>query len=145
MNLRLTKDFVFEMAHALPAYDGLCSNIHGHSYHLSLTIEGSPITDPSSPHCGMVLDFRQMKHIVEETILSLFDHALVLPSDAPYNVEGSLRIVRTPFQPTTENLLLYFARLLEQRFADDDALPPSARLYSLRLSETATSTAELFW
>lgn len=145
MKLRLTKHFSFEMAHALPAYDGLCSNIHGHSYKLALTIEGPANADPTSPHCGMVVDFRKMKTVVEETILSRFDHTLVLPEDSPYKVDGPLRIICTPFQPTTENLLAYFAQLLEQRFASDDSLPPEVKLFSLRLSETETSTAELFW
>ena len=145
MKLRLTKHFSFEMAHALPAYDGLCCNIHGHSYKLSLTIEGPTNADPSSPHCGMVVDFRKMKKAVEDAIISHFDHALVLPKDSPYKVEGPQRIIYTPFQPTTENLLAYFAQLLEQYFVSDNSLPPDVKLFSLRLSETESSTAELFW
>ena len=47
--IRLTKEFSFEMAHFLPGYDGLCSNVHGHSYLLHVTVAGSPSDDPSSP------------------------------------------------------------------------------------------------
>ncbi|MEE1119435.1 MAG: 6-carboxytetrahydropterin synthase, partial [Bacteroidales bacterium] len=32
MKLRLTKEFRFEMSHALDEYQGLCRNLHGHSY-----------------------------------------------------------------------------------------------------------------
>ena len=38
--IRITKAFKFEMAHALYGYDGLCKNIHGHSYRLWVTIRG---------------------------------------------------------------------------------------------------------
>ena len=38
--VRITKAFKFEMAHALHGYDGLCKNIHGHSYRLWVTIRG---------------------------------------------------------------------------------------------------------
>lgn len=37
--IRLTKEFKFEMAHALPGYDGPCRHIHGHSYELYVTIK----------------------------------------------------------------------------------------------------------
>lgn len=40
MKMLLTKKFVFEMAHALDGYDGKCANLHGHSYHLEVTVEG---------------------------------------------------------------------------------------------------------
>ena len=39
--IRVTKEFDFEMAHALWNYDGACRNIHGHSYRLFVTIIGT--------------------------------------------------------------------------------------------------------
>jgi 6-pyruvoyltetrahydropterin/6-carboxytetrahydropterin synthase len=47
--IRLTKEFNFEMAHALWNYDGLCKNIHGHSYKLLVTVIGEAITDKKNP------------------------------------------------------------------------------------------------
>lgn len=55
--VRVTKEFSFEMAHALEGHDGKCRNIHGHSYHLAVTIIGSPINKDESPKNGMVIDF----------------------------------------------------------------------------------------
>ncbi|HQH18564.1 MAG TPA: 6-carboxytetrahydropterin synthase, partial [Bacteroidales bacterium] len=55
--IRITKEFKFEMAHALWGYDGPCKNIHGHSYYLYVTIIGSPINNPQSPKNGMVIDY----------------------------------------------------------------------------------------
>ena len=55
--VRVTKRFTFEMAHALRCHDGLCANIHGHSYVLDVTLLGTPIHAPGHPKDGMVIDF----------------------------------------------------------------------------------------
>jgi len=55
--IRITKQFTFETGHALYGYDGKCKNVHGHSYKLSVTVIGSPITDSSNVKFGMVIDF----------------------------------------------------------------------------------------
>ena len=62
--IRLTKEFRFEMAHALWDYDGLCRNIHGHSYILAVTVIGVPNEDRNSPTYGMVMHFGDLKRIV---------------------------------------------------------------------------------
>lgn len=139
MELRLTKQFVFDMAHALAGYDGKCSNIHGHTYRFFVTVAGNPITDPSSPKAGMVMDFGVLKRIVNETVVEHFDHALVLNQSAAFDNMLDTKLIRLPFQPTTENLLLHFSRLLEGK------LPPGVRLVSLKLFETETSCAELIF
>ena len=43
--IRITKQFSFETGHALYGYDGKCKNVHGHSYKLSVTVIGTPISD----------------------------------------------------------------------------------------------------
>ena len=78
MTIRVTKEFRFEMAHALAGHDGPCRNIHGHSYLLSVTLTGTPVNDPASPKNGMVMDFSDLKKIVDSAIVRPFDHALVL-------------------------------------------------------------------
>lgn len=138
MILRLTKQFTFDMAHALKGYDGKCQNIHGHTYHLFVTVEGTPLDDPNSPKNGMVTDFGDIKRLVNQVIVEKFDHALVLSKDSPYNLNIPTKTIITDFQPTTENLLLHFSKLLLPH------LPEGVKLYSLRLHETETSYAELF-
>jgi 6-pyruvoyltetrahydropterin/6-carboxytetrahydropterin synthase len=51
--IRVSKEFHFEMAHALWNYDGPCKNIHGHSYKLIVTVIGTPLNDPNNPKNGM--------------------------------------------------------------------------------------------
>ena len=76
--IRLTKEFTFEAAHSLEGYDGACREIHGHSYRLFVTIKGEPSTDAYDPKQGMVMDFGVLKRIVNEQIVSQFDHAFVM-------------------------------------------------------------------
>ena len=129
------------MGHALLGHDGQCHNIHGHSYKLYVTLRGAPLQQPGHPKDGMIIDFTDLKKIVQDQVLQHFDHALVLNQNASHELKlmltGHFEKVRiTPFQPTCENLLLHFVELLEQ------ALPSEVTLYQVRLDETATSFAE---
>ena len=63
--VRVSKEFHFEMAHALWNYDGLCRHIHGHSYKLFITIIGEPIEDSHDTKLGIVLDFADLKAVVK--------------------------------------------------------------------------------
>jgi 6-pyruvoyltetrahydropterin/6-carboxytetrahydropterin synthase len=140
--IRVTKEFTFEMAHALYGYSGACKNIHGHSYKLSVTIAGAVLNDPDSPANGMVLDFGLLKEIVQPFILH-FDHATILNRNSPHKelAEGNLlfqKLVLADYQPTCENLLLHLAGEIRQK------LPEHIRLHHLTLQETPTSYAEWF-
>ena len=141
--IRVTKQFRFEAAHALKGHDGACKNIHGHSYELSVTIIGSPVSDPQSSKFGMVMDFSDLKQIINQRIIAQFDHALILFSEGPREElrkigEPFSNIVFVPYQPTSENMLLDFSSRIRA------FLPPGITLYSLRLRETANSFAEWF-
>jgi 6-pyruvoyltetrahydropterin/6-carboxytetrahydropterin synthase len=141
--IRITKLFDFEMAHALEGHDGLCCNIHGHSYKLRVTVIGTPVDNCKSPKNGMLIDFSDLKRIVKETVIDLYDHALVLNNTTDAGLIEMLqshysKVVVVDYQPTSEQMLISFADLLQK------ALPATISLYSLRLSETDTSYAEWF-
>ncbi len=141
--IRVTKRFHFEMAHALLNYDGLCRNIHGHTYNMEVTLLGEPRNEAGHPRDGMVMDFGRLKKIVKTKIVSLFDHALVVHAATPGKDIEALqktteRLIILDFQPTSENMLPYFAQLLQPE------LPSNVSLFSIRLYETATSYAEWF-
>jgi 6-pyruvoyltetrahydropterin/6-carboxytetrahydropterin synthase len=139
--VRVSKQFNFEMAHALYGYDGPCRNIHGHTYHLRVTIKGFPITDDSDVKLGMVMDFGNLKKVVMEEIISIYDHALVLNDSAPY-VKNELltsefeKVFTVPFQPTCENLMLMFLEKIRPYFTGD------LELVGVELRETPTSYAD---
>jgi 6-pyruvoyltetrahydropterin/6-carboxytetrahydropterin synthase len=141
--IRVTKEFSFEMAHALRNYDGPCRNVHGHSYKLFVTLSGVPINDPQNPKNGMVIDFTDLKNIVKEEIINVFDHAVTVSGnydkkklDEFKSILGNIIIV--DYQPTCENLVADFASRMRKH------LPCNIVLYSLKLYETATSYAEWY-
>ncbi|MBN1252215.1 MAG: 6-carboxytetrahydropterin synthase [Bacteroidales bacterium] len=141
--IRVTKEFHFEMAHALWNYDGLCKNIHGHSYILFVTVIGEPITENNNPKIGMVIDFGDLKKIVNSTIVNKFDHCVVLSSKAPSKhllttEEMFERYEILNYQPTCENMVIDFAERIKSKLPDD------VKLFSIKLHETANSFAEWF-
>ena len=140
--IHLTKIFHFEAAHALMGYDGRCRNIHGHSYEMRVTIKGMPIDDPSSPKHGMVMDFGDLKKIVNEEIVDHYDHAFIINDQMPKDFIEEVkrhyeRIIVLPFQPTTELMLLDFSKRIKKR------LPQHVSLVKILLKETEGSYAEL--
>jgi 6-pyruvoyltetrahydropterin/6-carboxytetrahydropterin synthase len=141
--IRISKEFTFDMAHALLGYDGLCKNIHGHSYTLVVTVIGSPVRDDASPKNGMLIDFKDLKNLIKKQIIDRFDHALVLNSASPKDLLDMLmknydKIVLLDYQPTTENMIADMAGQIR------DLLPDNLELFSLRLRETPTSFAEWY-
>lgn len=141
--VRLTKEFHFEMAHALWNYDGLCRNIHGHSYILYVTVIGEPCSDPQNPKLGMVMDFGDLKRIVHKEIVEKLDHAVVLNAQAPYIDQLGVpqmfeRLYQVDYQPTCENMIVDFAQRIKKQ------LPADISLFSLKLHETASSFAEWY-
>lgn len=137
--IRLTKEFSFEMAHFLPGYDGLCRNVHGHSYLLRVSVAGQPSADEESPKLGMVMDFSDLKRIVNEEVVGRLDHALMVRRgsvDAALAASITQRLVEVDYQPTCENMLADFASRIAPR------LPHGVSLAALTLNETATSYAE---
>ncbi len=137
--IRITKKFKFEMAHALHGYDGLCKNIHGHSYRLWVTVKGEVKNEKGHTKDGMVMDFGVLKEIVKPEIIDKYDHSLVLnanSSHAKIDLSAFEKVFLLPYQPTSENLVIDFANYIKAQ------LPDGVSLVKVVLSETATSFAE---
>ena len=142
--IRVTKKFTFDMAHALYGYDGPCKNIHGHTYILSITLLGNIVSDYKNPKNGMVIDFTDFKKIVNEKIISIFDHSLVLNLNSPHahlnDIDKNFeKINYVPYQPSCENLIVDFLNRLKDSFS------VSIQIKSMKLEETPTSFAEWFY
>ena len=143
-SIRITKLFSFETGHALYGYDGKCRNVHGHSYKLAVTVIGNPISDSNNVKFGMVIDFSDLKKIVKEEIVNVFDHATVFNKNTPHielakELENrGHNVLLVDYQPTSEMMIIDFAEKIKKR------LPESIRLNSLKLQETETSYAEWY-
>ena len=142
--IRITKQFSFETGHALYGYDGKCKNVHGHSYKLSVTVIGTPITDSNNVKFGMVIDFGDLKKIVKSEIVDKFDHATVFNKNTPHvelakELENrDHNVILVEYQPTSENMVIDFAEKIKKN------LPGHIQLHSLKLQETDSSFAEWY-
>lgn len=68
----ITKSFVFDACHYLPYHDRKCKFLHGHTYHMEITVKDRVLQET-----GMVMDFGELKTIVNEEIIEPFDHAFL--------------------------------------------------------------------
>ncbi|MBT8259885.1 MAG: 6-carboxytetrahydropterin synthase [Bacteroidia bacterium] len=142
--IRITKKFSFETGHALYGYDGKCRNVHGHSYSLNVTVIGTPINNTENVKFGMVIDFGDLKKIVKEEIVNVFDHATVFNKNTPHVElakeleDRGHNVLLVDYQPTSEMMVIDFAEKIKKR------LPKNITLHSLKLQETKTSFAEWY-
>ena len=142
--IRITKRFSFETGHALYGYDGKCRNVHGHSYKLYVTVIGQPISDTTHVKLGMVIDFSDLKVIVKNKIVDIFDHATVFNKNTPHVelakelADRGHNVLLVDYQPTSEMMIIDFANVIKQE------LPSHIKLHSLKLQETDSSYAQWF-
>jgi 6-pyruvoyltetrahydropterin/6-carboxytetrahydropterin synthase len=91
---------------------------HGHNYIVEVAIEGQP-----DPVTGMILDLKRLKDVLEERVLSVYDHRLLNREVASFE----------NLVPTVENIAIDIWRRIEPHI---DATG-RARLYSVRVHETS--------
>ncbi|MDZ4698664.1 MAG: 6-carboxytetrahydropterin synthase [Rhodothermales bacterium] len=107
--MKVAKQFTWEAAHRLPWHTGACKNLHGHSYKMTVELEGDP------DERGMLIDFKEIKKILSPLIED-WDHATLVADDdidLRYALEelGS-RQALLPYDSTAENLSRYTAEYL---------------------------------
>jgi 6-pyruvoyltetrahydropterin/6-carboxytetrahydropterin synthase len=95
---------------------------HGHNYVVEVAIEGEP-----DPVTGMILDLKHLKDILEDRVLSVYDHRLLNQEVEPFD-----RIV-----PTVENIAIDIWNRIEPHIAQ--GMDQQPKLYSVRVHETSES------
>lgn len=118
----VVKEFSFDAAHHLHAYDGKCVNLHGHTYKAIVHLSGF-VND-----IGIVVDFSDIKKIFKESIEARLDHQY-------------LNEVLPPMNTTAENMIVWIWEQLDQ--AVQELGQPGLRIEELTLYETPTSYAYL--
>ena len=135
--ITVTKTVRFDAAHILTNHQGLCRNLHGHTYRIDVSVcrrgESAEADD-------MVIDFKDLKRVIEELVVSRFDHAFMYNETSAAESEiaavlarHGMRAVALPFRSTAENLARYFYETLARRI---DAVS------SVKVWETPDSCAE---
>ncbi|HLK62440.1 MAG TPA: 6-carboxytetrahydropterin synthase [Bryobacteraceae bacterium] len=97
---------------------GLAANPHGHghNYVVEVSLRGDP-----DPVTGMVLDLKELKEILNDRVVTPYDHRFLNYEVPPFD-----RIV-----PTTENIARDIWQRLEPHLSND-----KRRLYAVRVYET---------
>ena len=129
----VTKTVKFDAAHVLTDHQGLCRNLHGHTYRVDVSVSTEEDGD-------MVIDFKELKGVLSEVILDRFDHSFTYNTGSAGESEiaavvekHGMRTVAIPFRSTAENLAKMFF---------GDLKPRVAGLAAVRVWETADSSAE---
>ncbi len=75
MKITITVTATFAAAHRLPDHEGKCFRLHGHTYGLEVSVEGTP--QETGPAAGMVMDFADLRARVNELVVERLDHQLL--------------------------------------------------------------------
>ncbi len=92
----------FDAAHAIRDYPGECRNLHGHTWDVEVTVEGSELDE-----IGIVYDFKRLKTDLA-AVLERFDHGY-LNEIPPFDVLNT----------TAENLATVVFDELSERVGDE--------------------------
>ncbi len=99
---RVTREFHFCYGHRLLNYDGKCRNLHGHNGKAIVTLAGEKLDA-----LGMVMDFSQMKKVLQNWIDETIDHKMLLHRDDPvlqFLQDKKEPVVVLDVNPTAENI-----------------------------------------
>jgi len=159
-NFSITKTLTFDAGHRIPHHASKCRNVHGHTYELTVTVEG-PLIFEGLSHAdeGMVMDFGDLKIAMMEEIHDRWDHRfLKVETDDLFNLHefatlkvgepecllGALNEVsgigivqELLCVPTAENLAYICHALLSRRLNKN-----GVTVTQVRLKETPTSIAQ---
>ena len=129
----VTKTVKFDAAHVLTDHQGLCRNLHGHTYRVDVSVSTEADGD-------MVIDFKELKGILAEVILDRFDHSFIYNTGSAGESEiaavvekHGMRTAAIPFRSTVENLAKMFYNELKGRISG---------LSAVKVWETADNVAE---
>ena len=133
--ITVTKTVRFDAAHVLTNHQGLCKNLHGHTYRVDVSV-----AQAEDDGRDMVIDFKDLKGIANEVICDRFDHAFIYNTESAGEREiaavvekNGMRTVAIPFRSTAENLAKLFYNELKSRIPG---------LSAVKVWETADSCAE---
>jgi 6-pyruvoyltetrahydropterin/6-carboxytetrahydropterin synthase len=115
--VEITREFTFDSCHKLIDYDGKCANLHGHTYHLQISLKRRIDSET-----GMVIDFGDLNKIVSKLVLEKIDHVYL--NDV------------MDINPTAENMICWIWKQLEKE-------PIGELLSKIKLWETPNSFATI--
>ena len=145
----ITKEFSWDMAHLLAGHEGLCKNLHGHTYKMAIEVtrktEDVIMSEINSQ--GMVIDFKDLKQLVIDKIVEPLDHAFMYWINSPEPLEHEIaeiliknqrKVAKVNYRPTAEAMAMNFFTTLSE-----ELLQINLELKAVKIWETPTSFAEV--
>lgn len=149
--MKIMKTLEFDMGHCVPSQadaknkPGPCTSYHGHRYRIIVAVDDKVLGD-NERNGGMVIDFRDLKRIMMETIHNKYDHSFILwEQDLTASLFLQLaqlkpypeRHFTVSYVPTAENLARHWFQELDKALIQEAGI----NLLSLEVFETPTSSA----
>ncbi len=136
--MKISKEYRWEMGHRLPDHDGLCRNIHGHSYRMIVELDGEVASN------GMIIDFYDLGKIVKPVIEKL-DHCFLVHKDDEkvliFLRENGMKYEVTDYFATVENIALNICKILAEGIKARKF--NNVKSVSVKIFETPNSSAEV--
>ena len=136
--MKILKEFRWEMGHRLPLHEGLCRNVHGHSYRMIVEISGEINEN------GMIIDFFDLAKIVNP-IIDKYDHAFMC-WDRDLNlrsflISNKMKKVFVSYHSTVENICKDLAGVIFKKLRKLSGYEFGE--LKVRIYETPNASAEL--
>jgi 6-pyruvoyltetrahydropterin/6-carboxytetrahydropterin synthase len=135
--MKISKEFRWEMGHRLPFHEGLCKNLHGHSYYMMVEIEGE-INEK-----GMIIDFYDLGKAVKP-IIDEFDHAFLCWKEdktvGEFLEKNNMKRVIVDYQSTVENICSDFTNRIKDELSKIEG--NKFKYLTVKISETPNAVAE---
>ena len=145
--MEITTRMEFDAGHRIPSHKSSCKNLHGHRYAIEVTLRWEIIEEEDKSDFGMVIDFKDAKELIKETIIEPWDHAFIVyeKDDVVIQFLGSLKNHKTvifPKVPTAENMAEIALQILKEKFVEKFA--NKIKPIKVRIYETPNNWAEAF-
>ncbi len=140
----ITRQTSFHMGHRVPNHKSKCRNLHGHTYTVIIGVEGNINTEEGKSEEGMVIDFGDLKELLQKEVYDLLDHGFMVYDKDPLfeifveNREffASFKNIVVDFIPTAENIAKWVYEILSPKINDE-----TKKLKYVTLWETQFSSA----
>lgn len=121
--MRITRRLEFDAGHRIPNHQSQCRHLHGHRYAIEVTLAGDVISDPADASNGMVMDFSEVKAVVQREVAAKWDHAFLAWKEDRVVLQfletlPAHRTVVFDAPPTAEHLAAAAFRVLERAYRD---------------------------
>ena len=107
--MKISKEIQFDAGHRVPMHKSKCRNPHGHRYRVVVECSGQIITEKGAPDEGMLIDFSDLKSIMETKVHDVLDHGFIYYKEDTLmeqvlDLDPSWKTIVFPYIPTAENI-----------------------------------------